>query len=126
MANSRLPLDVKTFLTESIDSVSHLEVLLMFYNNKDREYSPAEVAKEMRSNEHSAHNQLKQLTSKGLFATVDEHKFRYWPVTPELDDRVRKLAQFYNEMPVAVVTAIYEKPKEILKDFSDAFKFKKD
>lgn len=126
MATSRLPLDVKLFLTELIDSVSHLEVLLMLFNNKDREYTAAEVAKLMRSNDHSAHNQLNQLASKGLLAEVQEHKFKYWPATPDLDDKVKKISDLYTHMPVAVVTCIYEKPKDILKGFADAFKFKKD
>ena len=98
----------------------------MLFNNKDREYSAKEIAKEMRSNEHSAQNQLSELTSNGLLAAVDDHKYKYWPVSPDLDEKVKKLAELYNEMPVAVVTTIYEKPRDILKDFSDAFKFKKD
>lgn len=126
MATSRLPLDIKLFLTELIDSVSHLEVLLMLYNNKNREFTAENVSREMRSNSHSASNQLLQLKHKGLLATTDEKSYKYWPATPELDEKVKSLAALYNEMPVAIVTCIYEKPTDRLKGFSDAFKFKKD
>jgi hypothetical protein len=126
LATSRLPLDVKLFLTELIDSVSHLEVLLMLFNSKNKEFTAENVSRELRSNTHSAANQLAQLVAKGLLAVRDEHHFRYCPSTPEIDANVQKLSSLYNEMPVAVVTCIYEKPTDKLKGFSDAFKFKKD
>lgn len=98
----------------------------MLFNNKDREFTAEYVSKEMRSNHHSATNQLSQLAHRGLLASTDAKTYKYWPATPELDEKVKTLASLYNEMPVAVVTCIYEKPTDKLKDFSDAFKFKKD
>lgn len=98
----------------------------MLFNNRDREFTAENVSKEMRSNAHSAGNQLSQLKHKGLLSSTDEKTFKYWPATPELDEKVKSVAALYNEMPVAVVTCIYEKPTDKLKDFSDAFKFKKD
>ena len=98
----------------------------MLFNNRDRDFTADSVSKEMRSNLHSATNQLTQLANKGLLASTDAKTFKYWPATPELDEKVKSLAILYNQMPVAVVTCIYEKPTDKLKDFSDAFKFKKD
>lgn len=98
----------------------------MLFNNKDREYTAETVSKEMRSNSHSASNQLSHLKEKGLLAETEGKKFKYWPATPDLDEKVKHLADLYNEMPVAIVTCIYEKPTDKLKDFSNAFKFKKD
>ena len=114
------------FLIEHIDSVSHLEVLLMLFNNKHREYSAENVSKELRSNDHSASNQLSKLADKGLFKVNDQKKYQYSPASSELHEKVSRLVNIYQEMPVAVVTCIYEKPKDALKDFSNAFKFKKD
>lgn len=98
----------------------------MLFNNRDREFSAENVSRELRSNNHSASNQLLQLKQKGLLASLDDKAFKYWPATPELDEKVKHLASIYEQMPVAVVTCIYEKPKDTLKSFSDAFKFKKD
>lgn len=126
MATSRLPLDIKTFLIESIDSIAHLEVLLMLYNNKDREWDAESVSKELRSNHHSAENQLSQLTNKGFFKVNDFKKYKYGPSSDEVNQKIARLHDIYNEMPVAVVTCIYDKPKDILKDLSDAFRLKKD
>lgn len=125
MDTSRLPLDVKSFLIDQIDSVANLELLLMLFNNRSREWNAEGVSKEMRSNTHSAANQLEQLFVKG-FLTVSSSKFYQYKPTQDLDEKVSRLAEVYKEMPVAVVTCIYEKPSDKLKGFANAFKFKKD
>lgn len=125
MPTSRLPLDIKSFLMESIDSVTHLEVLLKLYQNPEKKWDVESVRKEMRSSLSSASQQLASLTEKGLLI-CNANYYSYKPSTPELDNKVRKLHQLYHDMPVAVVTCIYERPAEKLKNFSDAFKIKKD
>jgi hypothetical protein len=126
LPTSRLPLDVKTFLMDAIDSVSHLEVLLMLHQQPEKLFSAEAVCKELRSNVHSSSNQLAQLASRGLLKINDNKLYQYGPSSEELNQKVQKLFEIYKEMPVAVVTSIYEKPKDRLKDFSDAFKIKKD
>jgi predicted transcriptional regulator len=126
LPTSRLPLDVKSFLTEMIESVAHLEVLLMLLSYPEKKFSAADVSRELRSNTHSATNQLNHLSQKGLLKSHDNNCFQYAPLTPEMDEKVKQLYDVYKEMPVAVVTWIYEKPQNKLKDFSDAFKLKKD
>lgn len=126
MPTSRLPLDIKYFLTESIDSVAHLEVLLMLLTNPEKKFSAEEVSRELRSNVHSAENQLEQLTNKGLLRKQEPRHYQYAPSSDEKDQKVKELHDIYRKMPVAVVTCIYEKPQDKLKDFSDAFKLKKD
>lgn len=98
----------------------------MLFNNKNREWTAESVSKEMRSNSHSAANQLDQLFAKGFLTVSATKQYQYKPTSPELDEKVSRLSQVYKEMPVAVVTCIYEKPTDKLKGFSDAFKFKKD
>lgn len=111
---------------DTIDSVAHLEVLLMLLNNRDRSFTPEQVCKELRSNLHSAENQLKQLSQRGLFAMKEDKHYQYSPATAEVDKKISRLKSLYEEMPVAIVTCIYEKPQDRLKDLSDAFKLKKD
>lgn len=125
MPTSRLPLDIKSFLMESIDSVTHLEVLLMLYQNPEKNWDVESVRKEMRSSFSSASQQLASLTEKGLISFNGDN-YSYKPFSLELDNKVKKLHQLYHDMPVAVVTCIYERPAEKLKNFSDAFKIKKD
>lgn len=126
LLTSRLPLDVKIFLTEKIDSVAHLEVLLMLLSHPEKSFSAEEVSRELRSNVHSATNQLLQLTERDLLKAHEKNLFQYAPSSKELDEKAKELYEVYKKMPVAVVTAIYEKPQDKLKNFSDAFRIKKD
>jgi predicted transcriptional regulator len=126
LPTSRLPLEVKAFLMENIDSVAHLEVLLMLLNHPARTFTAEEVSKELRSNNHSASNQLRKLCDLKLLKNTNDKFFQYGPSTPELDQKVKELYEVYTQMPVAVITSIYDKPQDKLKDFADAFKLKKD
>ncbi len=126
MATSRLPLDIKSFLIESIDSVAHLEVLLMLFADPNKEWTPEAVSKESRSNMTAATLQLESLVRNGLFKHTDSKKYKFQPINPEMHDLVKRLVGFYHDSPVAVVSCIYEKPVDKLKGFADAFKLKKD
>lgn len=126
MANSSLPLDIKSFLIENIDSVSHLEVLLRLFENPNEWFNAEKVSKESRSNLSSATAQLENLKSHGLLIKNESHQYMYQPVSEELSEKVVKLNHLYHEKPVAVISTIFDKPSDKLKGFADAFKFKKD
>lgn len=126
MATSRLPLDIKSFLIESIDSVAHLEVLLMLFSNPGKVWSADNVSKESRSNITAATLQLEGLARNGLLKSTDSKSYIFEPTDPQIKDIVKRLFDLYHDSPVAVVTCIYEKPTDKLKGFADAFKLKKD
>ncbi len=97
----------------------------MLYQNPEKQWDIESIRKEMRSSLSSASQQLTSLTEKGLLRCEGNY-YSYSPSSAELDNKVKKLHQLYHEMPVAIVTCIYERPAEKLKNFSDAFKIKKD
>lgn len=124
MATSRLPIDVKDLLTDHIDSVGQLEVLLTFFNNKERSWSPSAMSHELRSHETIVRQQMEKLHDAGFIKKLTD-EFKYEP-SSKLDERVDLLCRTYKEMSVAVIAFIYEKPTDKLKGFADAFKLKKD
>lgn len=125
MPASSLPLDVKNFLNDVIESVTHLEVLLILYLNPDKQFTADSISKELRTNIRSAEVQLQHLSDKGLLQKADKH-YTYKPLTEELNQNVKHTYEVYKEKPVAVIAGIFEKPQDKLKNFSDAFKLKKD
>lgn len=125
LATSRLPLDIKRLLTEQIDSVNQLEVLLVFFNNKSRSWNANTMSHELRSHETITKHQLQKLCEDGFLKDTGNGEYTYAP-TEELDQKVELLNVTYKEMPVAVIAFIYEKPTDKLKGFADAFKLKKD
>lgn len=125
MATSRLPIDVKELLTSHIDSVGQLEVLLAFFNNKDRAWTPLSLSQELRSHETITRQQMAKLSDAGFIKLNSANEYVYSP-TETLNARVELLSRMYREMSVAVIAFIYEKPTDKLKGFADAFKLKKD
>lgn len=125
MATSRLPIDVKELLTDHIDSVGLLEVLLVFFNNQNVEWTSASMSLELRSHETIAKIQIQKLLANGFIRENAKEHFIYSP-NDTLHKKVESLSHAYKEMSVAVIAFIYEKPTDKLKGFADAFKLKKD
>lgn len=125
MTTSRLPIDVKTLLTDHIDSVGQLEALLVFFNNPTTLWTASSLSFELRSHETMMAQQLITLRKSGF---IDELRDGEFALTK--DEKVLKkislLRDAYKEMSVSVIAFIYEKPNDKLKGFADAFKFKKD
>lgn len=126
MATSRLPLDIKRLLTDHIDSVGQLEVLLVFLNNPEKKFKPQQMALELRSHETAMSQQMEKLFNSGFLAKNAESEYFYSPKNEELAKQVEDLRTAYKEMSVAVIAFIYEKPTDKLKGFADAFRLKKD
>lgn len=125
MPASRLPIDVKNFLNDVIDSVTHLEVLLILFSHPDKSFTADAISKELRTNERSAEVQLLHLSEKGLLSK-NEKNYQYKPNTEELHEKVKLTYDLYKERPVSVIAGIFEKPQDKLRNFSDAFRLKKD
>lgn len=98
----------------------------MLYSHHDMLFDADSISKELRTNHRSAEAQLKYLAEKG-FLRVDENQcYQYKPQSDELHQNVVNVYEIYKVKPVAVVACIFEKPKEKLRDLSNAFKLKKD
>ena len=126
LPTSRLPLDIKQFLIDNIDSIAHLEVLLKLFSDPTESWNAENLSKEMRSNITAATIQLESLQRKGLIKSNDGKFYRYESTNAELNKKIEDLVNVYHDKPVAVVSCIYERPTDKLKGFADAFKLKKD
>jgi hypothetical protein len=121
------PDDVQRFLSEHISSVAQLEVLLLLRSQREREWSPADVAQALYTTPEVVAEQLDELRRRGLLAVNEgESHYRYWPVSPDLDTQVDALAVTYRERRVAVITYIYSQPLDKVRTFADAFRLRQD
>jgi hypothetical protein len=105
--------------------VGQLEVLLVFFNNPDKTWSPYSLSLELRTNETSAAKQMAKFASTGFIKNVSGDLYSYDP-SPDMKEKIEHLHLAYKEMSVAVISFIYEKPSDKLRGFADAFKIKKD
>lgn len=130
MRDKSLGDEVERFITEHIDSVYQLEILLLLLRTAPRDWNAVQIAAELRTNPPFVATTLDDLTGRRLLARTDggEPTYAYRPATPELDSAVRALAKAYAERHIAVINLIFSKPPEMsepVQAFADAFRFRK-
>ena len=125
--DSGIPPDIIEFVADHIGSVVQLEVLLLLHAEPGREWAGAELAEQLRIEPAWAAGQLASLCGSGLLACrgAPAPLYRYEPQTPELAGVVDGLARLYAERRVSVISLIFSKPPEPLRDFADAFRFRR-
>ena len=120
-----LPDDVRLFLHQHIESVEHLEVLLLLWRTPDRGWTSEEVATAVYSHPSSTVRRLALLLDQGLLREPEPGCYQYAPRTAELHQTVTHLDHVYRERRVAVITLIASKPVENVRAFSEAFRMRK-
>lgn len=126
MPTSRLPLDIKSFLTDHIESVSQLEMLFLFYKDPLRKWTISNLSMELRSNTTSCTNQIHYFIERRFIKKIENEDAYIFLPSEDFKEKVKHLYETYTEKQVAVISYIYEKPTDKLKVFADAFKIKKD
>ncbi|MBA2404141.1 MAG: hypothetical protein H0V66_05170 [Bdellovibrionales bacterium] len=125
MGENHLTPELKEFINRNIPSIAQLELLFLFYSFPDKFWNNEELSKETRTNVSAVSRNLSQLLSRKLILKRDEN-YKYNPENQEINLQVQQFFMVYQERPVAVITFIYEKPRDVLQDFANAFKLKKD
>ncbi len=120
-----LPADVHRFLHEHIESVEHLEVLLLLSRTPERGWSASEVAETLYSHPSSIKLRLARLLGQGLLREIEEGCYKYAPRTVELHATVQRVGECYHDRRVAVITLIASKPLDNVRAFSDAFRIRR-
>lgn len=120
-----IPASVRQLVDAHIKSVIALEVLLLLYDQPQKEWSEEEVANELRIDVDWTVSQLKELHNGGFIYRTDGRPcyYRYYPATLELNAAIAALARLYRECPLTTISAIYEKPSTA-DQLSNAFRLR--
>jgi hypothetical protein len=124
MAEELVPDDLRDFILRHIDSIAQLEALLLLRENPAERWKPATVAKRLYASTQEVEEALKRLCADGLLSCSDD-VYRYDCINPELRKTVDRVADVYARHLIAVTNMIHAKPRRI-REFADAFKFRKD
>jgi predicted transcriptional regulator len=125
MSVSDLPEEVRQFISEYIQTVGALDLLILLKRSPSRLWSLDEIAQELRTSAIGVAGFLANFITSGLVSEHDGSKYSYNNTANKLDSVVNNLAHQYSLRPVAVVNAIYSTPSDKIQTFADAFKFKK-
>ncbi len=129
MSDRRIPDDLRRFILTSIDSVPHMEALLLFHRNQKLEWSAAEAAQKLFIGESQTDDLLNSLTEAGFLALRTDGRrrlFRYAPVSAAHGEIVDRLAILYSKELIAVTQLIHSKAGTKIQQFADAFRLKKE
>lgn len=123
MTDESIPADLREFILRYIDSVAHLEALLLLRASPQTAWNVASVAQRLYTNEQQAGEVLAQLCADGLLSSQDE-LYRYSGLSAEHVALIDRLAASYTKQLIPITNMIHGKPRRI-RQFADAFKFRK-
>ena len=123
---NEIPEDLQEFMKKYINSISLLEVLLMFKRDPERSWSANNISTEMRTNPSYASAQIAELVTLKLVvpATSDE-AYRFNTDSPH-SLVIAELEELYINRRPTIINFIYSPPIDSIRSFADAFKIKKD
>jgi hypothetical protein len=123
---SDLPGDVHQFLSEYIQSISQLELLLLLRGNAEKRWTVEDAAKELYTPVSMTLPMLESLRAIGLLSSGDSGAwYQYAPKSEDLQKLVENLAQLYIERRVTIINTIYSGPLQKLQNFADAFRLRR-
>ena len=127
MAGRGIPDHVRRFVAANIDSVGMLEILLLVRDHRDRGWTAADVARELRSSSDAASDRLAGLRQRGLLVedAGGTRSFQYAPAGQHLERAVDDLASCYATRRVGVISLIYSKPSDRVFTVGDAFRIRR-
>jgi hypothetical protein len=126
--NEDIPAEVKQFILTKIDSVPHLEALLLIWEQRFKTWTESELAKalfvELRVARKISNDLLRRGWTKQQPGANDT--FLYDASWDPEDNLMRQLAETYRTKLVRVATLIHSNASAAVRDFAKAFDLKKE
>ena|SRR5690348_2094435 len=117
--------DVYRFIQEQIESVPHLEALLLLWNSRPQPWTLENLAKRLYISTEFAAALLEDIVRRGLIE-VDAgppEGYRYHSASLEQDKLIVALDSTYRREVVRISTMIHSRPSASVRDFARAFRF---
>ena len=118
--------EVDRFIAEQIDSVPHLEALLLLWRESSRAWTPETLSKRLWVTPAVARSVLNDLVRGQLLAADpdrDEYRFQS---DPEKDYLLRSVDNIYRKEMIRISTVIHSKASSAVREFARAFRLKKE
>lgn len=125
--NDPLPVEIRGFIAQQIESLAQLEALLLMKREPQRSWSAVELARQLYLSEEMCGAMLEELARRQFVVrNSDDQSFRYACPDARADELLARLAELYVERRVAVISEIYSNPVSKVKTFADAFRLRKE
>ena len=119
---------VYDFVLDQIETVPHLEALLLLWNSRPQPWTVENLAKRLYVSTTIVNSLLEDLKRRGLIVCVpgSPDGFRYVPTSIGQDQLLSALDLTYRRETVRISTMIHSKPPSSVRDFARAFRFTKE
>jgi len=115
---------VDRFVIEEIDSVPHLEALLLLWNSRPKRWLPEEMGKALYLTTEYTQSVLQELVNRKL-ASSEAGRYPYEPDS-ERDKVIEALDRVYRREIIRISNMIHSKASPAVRAFARAFRLKKD
>lgn len=126
MSGDPLPPEIQKFIVRHIASVEELEILLLLFKERDPPCTAESAYQVIKSSRQSVQLGLDKFLEAGFVESVPGDPPGYTFKATESESLIHELNRCYQEKPVRVIGAIYQRTRDFARDFADAFKFKRD
>lgn len=118
--------EIDQFILDEIDSVPHLEALLLLWNSRPKAWPLQEMAKALYISADHTQTILQDLKQRTLAAMDSEGKCYSYDPASGRDKLIEDLDRIYRHDLVRISTMIHSKAPASVREFARAFKLKKD
>jgi hypothetical protein len=123
------PGEVVRFIEERIETVPHLEALLLVWEQSEGRFRPHEIAARLYVTPERAGAILEDLVNRQLLRPGEDEHGTYYQYDGAWDPGGKRMAQVaatYRRHLVQVATVIHSKASTAVHDFARAFRIKKE
>jgi DNA-binding MarR family transcriptional regulator len=119
--------EVDQFILQEMDTVPHLEALLLLWNSRPKEWTAEEMAHALYVAPATAHAILQRLARRGLIVNrEDPESYHYESVSAKRDRLIEAVEAAYRRDLVRISRMIHAAAGPAIRDFAEAFRFKKE
>lgn len=126
--NPQPEMNVYEFILENVDSVPHLEALVLLWNSRPVAWTCEELASRLYIPVEKVSTLLADLVRLQLITKVmgPPPKYSYFPRSEDQSEMMRLVDDAYRRDLVRISTMIHSKTSPSVREFARAFRFKKD
>jgi predicted transcriptional regulator len=119
---------VDQFIVEQIDSVPHLEALLLLWNSRPKAWTVEDMAHSLYIRSDQAARILDGLVQRNLVQAEnsDAPRYTYSPESLERNQLMQAVQATYTRELVRISSLIHSKASAGVRDFARAFRFTRD
>ncbi len=124
--NDEIENEVDQFILAQIDTVPHLEALLLLWNSRPTAWGIEEMAHRLFLASGEASAVLEDLARRDLIAISPDANTCYYHSEPEKDRIMALVSATYRQDLIRLSRLIHSKPSAAVREFARAFLFKKE